>query len=100
MTFVAALCFPKGILAQSPIRVNCGGASYTDSKGQVWQADAGFNWGNISSIPATLSATSDHGLYHQGRYNPNFTPDIPYSFPIPPAPFPFNLYFPLTYPSP
>ena len=35
LAFLLALCFPKEILAQQPIRVNCGGASYTDSKGQV-----------------------------------------------------------------
>ncbi len=97
MTFVAALCFPKGILAQSPIRVNCGGASYTDSKGQVWQADAGFNWGNISSIPATVSGTSDQGLYQQGRYNANFSAGMIYSFAVPNGQYHVNLYFAETY---
>jgi hypothetical protein len=62
LTFVLAFGFPRGALAQQSIRVHCGGGSYTDSKGQVWQADAGYNWGNVSSIPAVVSGTSDQSL--------------------------------------
>src|SRR5258708_8509400 len=95
--FVAALCFPKGILAQSPIRVNCGGASYTDSKGQVWQADPGYHWGNVSSIPAVVSGTSAQALCQNGRYNPNFTSRIVYPFSLPHCQYHLTLYFPSTY---
>jgi len=92
-----ALCFPKGVLAQQPIRVNCGGASYTDSKGQVWQADAGYNWGNVSSIPAVVSGTSDQALYQNGRYNPNFSAGMVYAFAVPNGQYHVNLYFAETY---
>ncbi len=34
---------PAAAQTQQPIRVNCGGANRTDSNGQVWQADTGFN---------------------------------------------------------
>lgn len=95
--FMVAFCFPKAVLAQSPIRVNCGGASYTDSKGQVWQTDAGFNWGNVSSIPAVVSGTSDQGLFQQGRYNPNFSAGMVYAFAVPNGQYHVNLYFAETY---
>jgi hypothetical protein len=94
---MVAFCFPKGVLAQSPIRVNCGGASYTDSKGQVWQADGGYNWGNVSSIPAVVSGTSDQALYQNGRYNPNFSAGMIYAFAVPNGQYHVNLYFAETY---
>jgi hypothetical protein len=98
LAFMAALCFPKQILAQQqPIRINCGGASYTDSKGQVWQADTGFNWGNVSSIPAVVSGTADQALYQQARYNANTTAGMVYSFAVPDGIYHVNLYFAETY---
>ena len=45
LIFLGALCCPKGAPAQVPNRVNCGGPSYTDSRGQVWAADYGYNEG-------------------------------------------------------
>jgi len=68
LAFLLALCFPKGVLAQQPIRVNCGGASYTDSKGQVWAADYGFNSGGVYSTASSISGTSDQKLYQTARY--------------------------------
>jgi hypothetical protein len=97
LAFMAALCFPKGVLAQQPIRVKCGGAGFTDSKGQVWQADAGYNWGNVSSIPAVVNGTSDQGLFQQGRYNPNFSAGMVYAFAVPNGQYHVNLYFAETY---
>ncbi len=97
LAIMAALCFPKGVLAQQPIRVNCGGAGLTDSKGQVWQADAGYNWGNVSTIPAVVNGTSDQGLYQQGRYNPNFSAGMVYAFAVPNGQYHVNLYFAETY---
>jgi hypothetical protein len=37
--WVSAAAFSQ---TQSAIRVKCGGPRYTDSKGQVWQADADY----------------------------------------------------------
>jgi Malectin domain len=96
-TFLLALCFPKGVLAQQPIRVNCGGAAYTDSKGQLWQADTGYNSGSVSSISAVVSGTSDQGLYQKGRYNPNFSSGMVYAFAVPNGQYHVNLYFAETY---
>jgi hypothetical protein len=97
LAFMAGLCFPKGVLAQQPIRVKCGGAAFTDSKGQVWQADTGFNWGNVSTIPAVISGTSDQGLFQQGRYNPNYSAGMVYTFAVPDGQYHVNLYFAETY---
>ena len=97
LAFMAALCFPKGVLAQQPIRVKCGGAGFTDSKGQVWQADAGYNRGTASSIPAVVSGTSDQGLYQQGRYNSNSSAAMVYAFAVPNGQYHVNLYFAETY---
>lgn len=97
VAFITAFFFPKGVLAQQPIRVNCGGAAYTDSKGQVWQADTGYNWGNVSSIPAVVSGTTNQALFQQGRYNPNFSAGMVYTFAVPNGQYHVNLYFAETY---
>lgn len=88
---------PGTVHAQQPIRVNCGGPSYTDSKGQVWQADTGFNWGNVSSIATNISGTADPALFQTGRYNPNFSAGMVYSFAAPNGTYHVNLYFAETY---
>lgn len=97
LAVLVALCFPKGVLAQQPIRVNCGGPSYTDSKGQLWQADTGYNWGIVSSISAVVSGTADQTLYQAGRYNPNFNSGMVYAFAVPNGLYHVNLYFAETY---
>jgi hypothetical protein len=97
VAFMLALCLPKGVLAQQPVRVNCGGASYTDSKGQVWQADRGYNWGNASYIPAVVSGTTSQALFQTGRYNPNFSAGMVYTFAVPNGQYHVNLYFAETF---
>jgi hypothetical protein len=83
-----AFTFPKVVLAQQPIRVNCGGPSYTDSKGQVWQADTGFTGGSVEILPGSVSGTADPLLYSDYRWNPTG-----YSFTIPNGQYQVNLYF-------
>ncbi|HXJ07683.1 MAG TPA: malectin domain-containing carbohydrate-binding protein [Candidatus Acidoferrum sp.] len=98
---ILALSLAAGGLAsaqiQSPIRVNCGGTSYTDSKGQVWQADYGYNWGTGSSIKAVVSGTADQALYQNGRYNNNFSAGMVYSWAVPNGLYHVNLYLAETY---
>src|SRR5262249_29363849 len=48
-------------------RIITGGGPYTDSQGQVWQADAGFNTGNVSSSTVAISGTNDPALYQSQR---------------------------------
>jgi len=52
-------CLPVAAQTQQPIGVNCGGANYTDSNGQVWQADTGFNTGTASPNAAVTAGSSD-----------------------------------------
>ena len=92
LAFMAALCFPKAVLAQSPIRVNCGGANYTDSKGQLWQADTGFNAGAAYTSSASVTGSPDPTLFQTGRSDGSTTPLI-YTFSVPSGNYHVNLYF-------
>lgn len=81
-----AACLPAA--AQTPIRVNCGGPSYTDSKGQIWQADSGFSGGSAQFTRNAVAGTSDPVLYNYSRWNPGS-----YSFQVPNGQYLLNLYF-------
>lgn len=90
---LVAMCCAKGASAQKPIRVNCGGPSYTDSQGQVWAPDYGYNEGTASTIPATIRGTSDPALYQDGRWNGNSSVPMTYTFPVVNGVYHVNLYF-------
>jgi len=83
---------PAAAQTQQPIRVNCGGANRTDSNGQVWQADTGFNTGTASANGAVTTGTSDPALYQSNRYNQNATP-LTYSFAVANGNYRVNLLF-------
>jgi len=83
---------PAAAQTQQPIRINCGGAAYTDTNGQVWQADFGYNTGTLSTNMATTTGTSDPTLYRSTRYNSNATPMI-YSLPVANGSYRVNLLF-------
>ena len=83
---------PAAAQTQQPIRINCGGAAYTDTNGQVWQADFGYNTGTVSTNTATTTGTSDPTLYRSTRYNSNATPMI-YSLPVSNGSYRVNLLF-------
>lgn len=85
-------CLPAAAQTQQPIRVNCGGPSYTDTNGQVWQADYGFNTGVGSTNTATTAGTSDPTLYRSNRYTSSSTPLI-YNFPVTNGAYRVNLLF-------
>jgi len=91
LALLVCVCLPAAA-QQQPIRIRCGGASYTDSKGQVWQADAGFSGGTESSTSAQIGGTSDEALYQAGRNNHNSVPLI-YSFPVVNGSYDVNLLF-------
>jgi hypothetical protein len=88
--FAMALAASSPAVAQSqaPVRVNCGGPNYTDSKGQLWQADFGFTGGTGGSVSGAVAGTSDPLLYDDFRRNPTS-----YSFPIANGQYQLNLYF-------
>jgi hypothetical protein len=88
LTFLVALYLPKAALAQQPVRINCGGSSYTDSKGQSWQADSSFSGGTMETIATPVSGTADPLLYEDYRWNPTS-----YSIAVPNGRYQVNLYF-------
>ena len=88
MSFAILGLVPGTLLAQQPLRVNCGGPSFTDSKGQVWQADTGFSGGTEESISGAVAGTSDALLFEDYRWNPTS-----YSFKVANGSYHVNLYF-------
>ena len=62
----------------SPVLVNAGGPSYTDSQAQVWSADKNFSGGSTASSTHSIANTADPKLYQTERYG-NFT----YQFTVP-----------------
>src|SRR5450631_4186875 len=86
--------------AQTSIRVNAAGPAYTDSKGQAWSADFGFNNGNTSAYApnSTVTGTSDPFLFKSARYSGTITPELQYTFAVPNGSYTANLYFAETCP--
>jgi hypothetical protein len=76
----------------SAIRVKCGGPAYTDSKGQAWSADKGFNGGLVSTVGGPVSGTADPTLFQDGRMAGDNGPLV-YSFPVANGSYHANLYF-------
>jgi Malectin domain/Immunoglobulin domain/PQQ enzyme repeat len=81
--------------AQTTVRVNAGGPAYTDSKGQVWSADRGYNTGNLSRCAplATVVGTSDPQLYKSARWDDTPSPELQYTFALANGTYTANLYF-------
>ncbi len=52
----------------TPIRVNAGGAAYTDPSGNVWSADTGFVGGSTYRTSAPIASTTTPALYQTERY--------------------------------
>lgn len=86
LALALSACLPAA--AQTPIRVNCGGPNYTDTKGQVWQADFGYSGGTAGSVTSAVAGTSDPVLYEEFRKNP-----ASYSFQVPDGQYQLNLLF-------
>jgi len=91
---IAAL--PAAAQTQTPIRVNSGGPSYTDTKGNVWQADTDFSGGVASAHSATITGTTDPALYQAGRRTDSSAPMF-YNFPVANGNYHVNLYFAETF---
>lgn len=88
LLFGMGACLPAIAQAQAPIRVNCGGPNYTDSKGDVWQADFGFKQGKPLAIRNQVTGTPDPVLFATYHWNPGT-----YSFQVPDGKYQVNLYF-------
>lgn len=84
---------PAAAQTQTAIRVKCGGTSYTDSNGQVWAADSGYNGGGTYSNTVTTTGTSDQALYHTERFGSSTTTPLLYTFPVSNGAYRVNLLF-------
>ncbi len=79
--------------AFSAIRVNSGGAAYTDPQGNVWSADYGYsgNGGAVGTGAAIAGTTSDP-IYQSTRFG-----DTTYTFPVPNGNYTVTLKFDESY---
>jgi fibronectin type 3 domain-containing protein len=75
------------------IRVNAGGPQYTDTAGQVWAADFGFNTGSPSSTGNAIAGTSDPALYRTERWDSGTAPELAYTFTVPNGSYTVKLHF-------
>src|SRR5579871_5185839 len=62
-----------------PIRIKAGGAGFTDSSGNVWQADHGFTDGDTVERPElTITNATNQRIYQSERYSmTKFTQPLP-----------------------
>jgi hypothetical protein len=90
---------PAAAQTQAPIRVDCGGNSYTDSKGQVWQTDYDFNGGRTAFTNIAVAGTADPQLFQSNRYVGPNSKTLTYSFPAASGLYHVNLYFAETNPT-
>ena len=72
------------------IRVNAGGAAYTDGAGHVWSADNGYVSGSIYSTGSSIANTADGPLYQTERWNQG---KLQYHFAVPNGTYAVNLKF-------
>ena len=79
--------------AQSPIRVNIGGAAYTDSNGNNWSADTGCNTGTLSSNLGPIQGTLDEFLFLTNRWDSGAAPEMTCSYAVQSGDYQVTLYF-------
>lgn len=70
---------PTDQKAAQPIRIKAGGAGFTDSSGNVWQADHGFTDGDTVERPdLSITNAADPKIYLSERYSmTKFTQPLP-----------------------
>ena len=96
---LAVASIPATAQTQAPIRIDCGGNSYTDSKGQVWQADYDYNGGRAATTNTVVAGTSDPTLFQSNRYVGPNSKTLIYSLPAASGLYHVNLYFAETNPT-
>ncbi|HHH42943.1 MAG TPA: hypothetical protein ENK49_02295, partial [Gammaproteobacteria bacterium] len=82
-----------GSADQQPVRVNIGGAAYTDSAGNLWAADYGCNTGILNTIPGPIQGTPDETLFLTTRWDEGAAPEMTCSYPVSPGLYEVTLYF-------
>jgi parallel beta-helix repeat protein len=81
--------------AKSVVRVNAGGAAYTDPSGNAWSADTGSNGGGVWAPGNAISGTNTPELYAASRYMANAP--LVYTFKVNDGSYTVNLKFAETY---
>jgi hypothetical protein len=93
LPFFLLIIVPAAAQTQQPVRIKCGnGGPYTDSKGQVWAADFGFDGGLVSQTTGAVSGTADPALFQGGRTVPD-SGSLHYNLPVANGSYHINLYF-------
>ncbi|HKI11291.1 MAG TPA: malectin [Candidatus Acidoferrum sp.] len=90
--FLLWACAPIFSQTQSAVRVKCGGPSYTDTKGQVWQADTDYTGGVVTKTAARITGTADPTLYQTARRNQANAAVLLYNLPVANGTYHVNLY--------
>jgi parallel beta-helix repeat protein len=75
---------------KSTIRVNAGGAAYTDATGTVWSADTGSSAGYAYSTATAIANTTNQQVYQSLRWNPA---TLGYQFSVANGTYTVNLKF-------
>jgi glucose/arabinose dehydrogenase len=83
------------------IRVNAGGPAYTDTTGNVWSADTGYNGGNVVALltSTTIAGTTEPTLYQTRRWDDAAAPELAYRFAVPNGSYQVRLFFAETNPA-
>jgi hypothetical protein len=74
-------------------RVNAGGGTFTDSAGNTWSADTGYNTGSTYSGSAAISGTTADALYQSERYDVAGGSELQYNFTVPNGNYQARLHF-------
>jgi hypothetical protein len=69
---------PPPVAGTAAIRVNAGGAAYTDPAGNLWTADSNYTGGGAVDTGSWVKGTTTPALYGSVRYG-----DVTYNFPVP-----------------
>ncbi|KAF0191334.1 MAG: fibronectin type III domain-containing protein [Gammaproteobacteria bacterium] len=75
------------------IRVNAGGSDYTDTAGNLWKADYGYNTGSAFSVADPVAGTGDDVLYQSERWDDPTGDELEYTFTVPNGHYLVNLRF-------
>ena len=75
------------------IRINAGGPDYTDTSGNLWSADTGYNTGSTWWTHDPIANTVEDTLYKTERWDPNDGTELEYSFTVPNGSYQVRLLF-------
>jgi hypothetical protein len=79
---------PPPVVGFAGIRVNAGGAAYTDPSGKLWTADSNYTGGASLDTGSRIAGTTTPSLYGSVRYG-----DTTYNFPVPNGNYTVTLKF-------